>query len=192
MELGQAYEDALSEHERRILLEAAQELIDTTLMDLGASDRPDWTADNWLIGTMLPPRYRLKYTAEFARKFFVCLVTVIWKLGQREPMRLSCVAEELAAHVLLQEAEAFAEEQDQTVDYSSLYDTLFEDLDFEFLYDETYDGIESTEPGEAMGITHLPFAEWFERFGPPASLTYTEAHPYAQQEDNNASETSAE
>ena len=107
-------------------------------------------------------------------------------------MRLSCVAEELAAHVVLQEAEAFAEEQDQAIDYSNVRDTLFEDFDFEFLYDETYDGIERTELGEVMGITHLPFAEWFERFGPPANSTYTEVHPYAQPEVNGASETSAE
>jgi hypothetical protein len=140
LELGQAYEDVLSDQERGLLLEAAQELIDATFMDLGASDRADWTADNWLIGTMLPPRYRLQYTSKFARRFFLCLVTVVWKLGQREPLRLSCVAEELAAHVLLLEAEAFAEEQDQAVDFGSLRDILFEDLDFEFLYDETYDG----------------------------------------------------
>jgi hypothetical protein len=188
MELGQAYKDALSEHERRILFEAAQELIDTTLMDLGASDRPDWTADNWLIGTLLPPRFRLRYTADFARRFFMCLVTVVWKLGQREPNRLSCVAEELAAHILLLEAEALAEEQDQPVDFSSFRDMLFEDLDFEFLYDETYDGIERTELGEVMGITHLAFAEWFERFGPPAGSAYAEVHPYAQQHEDAASD----
>jgi hypothetical protein len=190
MGFGQAYADVLSDDEARLLLEAAEELIDTTLMDLEASGRRDWTADNWLIGAMLPPRYRLKYTAGFARKFFTCLVTVVWKLGQREPMRLSCVAEELAAHVLLQEAEAFAQEHDQIVDYSSFRDTLFEDLDFEFLYDEAYDGIEGTELGETMGITHLPFAEWFERFGRPASATYTEVHPYVQPGENSRSETS--
>lgn len=192
MNLGQAYDDALSEHACRLLLDAAQELIDTTLMDLGASDQPGWNADNWLIGTMLPPRYRLRYTAEFARRFFVCLVTVIWKLGQREPIRLSCVAEELAAHVVLQEAEAFADEQDQAVDYSSFRGTLFEDVDVEFLYNEMYDGIERTELGDMMGITHLPFAEWFERFGPPtrsgASSAYAEVHPYALQRDDTASD----
>jgi hypothetical protein len=160
-------------------------------MDLNTSIRSDWTADNWLIGALLPPRYRLKYTAGFARKFLVCLITVVWKLGQREPLRLSCVAEELAAHVLLLEAEAFAEEHNQIVDYSSFRDILFEDLDFEFLYDETYDGIEGTELGETMGIMHLAFAEWFERFGPPVSATYTEVHPYAQPEDTGASETSS-
>jgi hypothetical protein len=109
MGFGQAYAAVLSDDESGLLLDAAEELIDTTLMDLNTSNRSDWTADNWLIGTLLPPRYRLKYTAGFARKFFVCLITVVWKLGQREPLRLSCVAEELAAHVLLLEAEAFAE-----------------------------------------------------------------------------------
>jgi hypothetical protein len=188
MRFGQAYADVLSDLEARLLLEAADELIDTTLMDLEGSGRRDWTADNWLIGAMLPPRYRLKYSAGFARKFFMCLVTVAWKLGQREPLRLSCVAEELAAHVLLQEAEAFADERSQIVDYSSFRDMLFEDLDFEFLYDEAYDGIE----GKTMGITHLPFAEWFERFGPPDGSTYTEVHPYAQPEDNGAAETSSD
>jgi hypothetical protein len=186
MAFGQAYADVLSDYEGRLLLEAAEELIDTTLMELNTSTRSDWTADNWLIGTMLPPRYRLKYTAAFARKFFICLVTVVWKLGQRETLRLSCVAEELAAHVLLQVAEAFAQEQDQAVDYSRFRDALFEDLDFEFLYDETYDGIEVMEPREVMGITHLPFAKWFERFGPPTSSTYTEVHPYVQPEDDAA------
>jgi hypothetical protein len=159
MALSHAYADVLSYQERRILLEASQELIDTTLMDLGASDRSDWTADNWLIGTMLPPRYRLRYTAEFARRFFVCLVTVIWRHGEQEPIRLSYVAEELVAHVLLPEAESLAEEDDQAADYSTLRDTLFEEVDFEFLYDETYDGIESTELGETMGIARLPFTE---------------------------------
>ncbi len=122
MALGHAYEDVLMEHDRRILQEAAEELIDITLMDLSASDQPDWTADNWLIGTWLPLRYRLRYSAAFARRFFMCLSTVVRKLGQREPIRLSCVAEELAAHVLLLEAEAFAEEQDQPVDFASFRD----------------------------------------------------------------------
>jgi hypothetical protein len=43
-----------------------------------------------------------------------------------------------------------------------------------------------------LHLTHLPFAEWFERFGPPASSTYAEVNPYAQQEDNSDSETPAE
>jgi hypothetical protein len=38
-------------------------------------------------------------------------LTVAWKLGQRQPHRLSCVAEELAAHALLVEAEAVLDEE---------------------------------------------------------------------------------
>jgi hypothetical protein len=53
---------------------------------------------------------------------------------------------------------------------------------------QPYDGIERTELGEVMGITHLPFVEWFERFGPPASAAYVEAHPYAGQRDDAASD----
>src|SRR5258708_465615 len=100
MELGKAYEEALSPSHRRALTEAADVLIDTTLDNLPSSDDPTWSNDNWLIGMLLPQRYQLRYDVRFARKFFVCLVTVIWKLGQSEPMRPSCVAEELAAHVL--------------------------------------------------------------------------------------------
>jgi hypothetical protein len=87
-------------------------------------------------------------------------MTVVWKLGQREPIRPSCVAEELAGHILLPEAEALAEDQELPVDFASFRDTLFEDVDFEFLYDETFDGIEGTELGEVRGITHLPFCHW--------------------------------
>src|SRR5262245_7977967 len=44
------------------------------------------------------------------RRFFVCLVTVVWKLGQTEPMRPSCMAEELATHILMREAEGLLDQ----------------------------------------------------------------------------------
>jgi hypothetical protein len=56
MELGQAYAEVLTEDQRRALMEAAEELIDTTLMDLAASDRHYWTADNWLMTWILDKR----------------------------------------------------------------------------------------------------------------------------------------
>ena len=170
MPLGQAYAGALPASHRRMLRDAAEELIDTTLHDLCASDAPDWSADNWLIGTLLPARYKLRSTGDFARKFFVCLITVIWKLGQREAVHPSCVAEELAAHILIRAA-------------------FFEDLDGEYLYDDASDGIETLEIAEGMGITNLAFGEWFERFGPPETSSYTEVHPYAQ--DNGDAEVEA-
>ncbi len=155
-------------------------LIETTIDDLSASDDPGWTADNWLIGTMLPQRYRLKYTSGFARRFLACLLTAVWKLGQREPIRPSCVAEELAVHILLEEAEALAQDHGVEVDFDDFRDAFFEDLDFEFLYDDAYDGIEKADIAEGMGIANLAFADWFERFGPPEGSDYTEVHPYAR------------
>ncbi len=180
MELGQAYADVLPVGHRRALGEAAEVLIDTTIDDLSASDDPGWTADNWLIGTMLPQRYRLKYTSGFARRFLACLLTAVWKLGQREAIRPSCVAEELAVHLLLEEAEALSQEHGIDVDFDDFRDTFFEDLDFEFLYDDAYDGIETADIAEGMGITNLAFADWFERFGPAEGSSYTEVHPYAR------------
>lgn len=178
MELGQAYSEELSESHRRALLDAANELIDTTMSDLSASSDPDWSADSWLIGTLLPTRYRLHYTPAFARKFFMCLVTVVWKLGQAEIIRPPCVAEELAASILIQEAEALLEERGEAADFEAFYDSLFEDTDFEYLFDDAYDGIEKTDLAETMGMTNLAFADWFKRFGPPDTAGYTEVHPY--------------
>lgn len=182
-ELGQAYTDTLPVSHRKMLSDAARELIDTTLTDLGASDDASFVADNWLIGTMLPPRYTLRYDGPFARKFVVCLMTVIWKLGQRERMRLSCVAEELAAHILIQEAEALLAEGGIAADFSDFRQRLFEDLDFELLYEDALDGIESGDIAESLGIANLAFADWFIRFGPPDGFVYTEVHPYVQGSD---------
>lgn len=180
MELAQAYADVLPASHRQALAEAANELIDTTMRDLEASDTPDWSNDNWLIGTFLPPRYIPRYTAKFAQRFFACLMTIVWKLGQREPIPLSCTAEELAAHILIEEAEALLEMKGIEADFGDLYDMLFEDVDFEFLYEGAHDGIETTELAEEMGIVHLDFESWFERFGLSKSSGYPEVHPAAR------------
>jgi hypothetical protein len=182
MELGKAYEDVLSLEHRLALGEAANELISTTITDLANSDETTWTNDNWLIGDMLPPRYIPRYTGEFARKFFVCLVTAVWKLGQPVPVRPSSVAEELAVHVLVQEAEALAGMAENDLDFDDFRDAFFEDLDFEWLYANAADGIESAEAAEELGIVNLAFAEWFTRFGPAGtSQTYAEVHPYTEE-----------
>ncbi|HEV8191410.1 MAG TPA: hypothetical protein VGP82_07975 [Ktedonobacterales bacterium] len=180
MEFGRAYADELPDSHRRALLEAARELIDTTIDDLASSDDPEWSADNWLVGTMLPSRYKLKYDGAFARRFLACLMTVIWKLGQPAVIHPSCVAEELAADVLIREAEAILDQQSVKAHFDDLYDAFFEDLDFEYLYDDAYDGIEKADIAETMGITNLAFADWFKRFGRPDTFSYTEVHPYAQ------------
>lgn len=125
-----------------------------------------------------------------AYKFFACLMTVIWKVGQPAVIHSSCVAEELAADVLTREAEAILDQQGVKANFDDLYDAFFEDLGFEYLFDETYDGIKKADFAETMGITNLAFADWFKRFGPPDTFGYTEVHPYAQ--DNGGSDTAGD
>ena len=66
----------------------------------------------------------------------------------------------------------------------------FEDLDFEFLYDDAYDGIEKADVTAEMGIVYLAFGDWFKRFGSPANSNYTDVHPFAR-EDLGPETTSA-
>lgn len=98
-------------------------------------------------------------------------------------MRLSCVAEEVAAHILLQEAEALLAQSGVAADYSDFRQSLFEDLDFELIYEDAVDGIESGDVAETLGIANLAFADWFTRFGSSDGSVYTEVHPYAKDSD---------
>jgi hypothetical protein len=102
-----------------------------------------------------------------------------------------CVAEELAAHVLIREAAALLEGNGVHPNFDDFREAFFEDLDVEYLYDDAYDGIETSEIAEEMGITNLAFGEWFERFGPPETSSYTEVHPYAQDTGDSDVEASS-
>lgn len=179
MRLGQAYRKALPPQHGEALYSAAEILSDSMVDDLVAIRDGSWTANGSYLASMLPPRYVLRYTPQFVRRFHACLLTVIWKLGQRERILLSCVAEELAAHILIQEAVAVLETAGEKADFGAFEDELFEDLDFEMLYDDAYDGIEETEFATVAGVVNLGFADWFTRFGPPDNDTYPEPHPFA-------------
>lgn len=177
MRFGQAYRKALPSQHGEALYSAAELLSDSIVDDLVAIRDGSWTANESYLAGMLPPRYVLRYTPQFIRRFHACLHTVIWKLGQRERVPLSCVAEELAAHILIQEAVAVLEAAGEEADFGAFEDELFEDLDFELLYDDAYDGIEETKVAEVAGIVNLSIADWFTRFGPPDNTTYPEPHP---------------
>lgn len=61
-----------------------------------------------------------------------------------------------------------------------LIDSIFEDTDFEFLYDDSYDGIEKTELAQIMSISSLAFKDWFSPFSNEPSRT---PHPYVLEDD---------
>lgn len=80
----------------------------------------------------------------------------------------------------------FLEEQGIEAEFASFEDRFFENLDFECLFDDAYDGIKDSERGEQMGIVNLRFDDWFKLFGPPDSSGYPEVHPFAQDDERTS------
>ncbi len=58
---------------------------------------------------------------------------------------------------------------------------FYQDTDFEYLYDNSYDGIEETELAQRMGISSLAFHEWFFPFSDEPSRT---PYPYIREDDS--------
>lgn len=196
MLIGQAYSDVLTLRERKALQASCDMLIDSSFHEFENIKGPKDIVDT-TIGIYLPERYLYKYTPLFFKKFAVCIITVAWKLTQPEHIPLSSLAEELAAWVIIEHAKVVLEaeglaaqlltEQEQAVpetneeneeaedNFETFIDTYFEDLDFEFLYDDAYDGIDETPLAQSMDILSLAFDTWFKSFSDEPSRT---PHPY--------------
>ena len=181
MTVGQAYSNVLTQQEQQALQEACDVLIDEVFEDLKNMQDPKDLVDTAL-GDCLPERYLYRYTPLFLKQFVVCIITVTWKLAQPEHMPLSSLAEELAAWALVRKAQTLIEmgeeEGGQTIDdpFEKFIDTYFEDLDFEYLFDDAYDGIEKeVELVQVLGMASLSLQDWFKPFSDEPSRT---AHPY--------------
>ena len=96
--IGASWKDCLPESHREALYGSLCLLVDDFLDD-PESDEP-------LLVTALPPTNMPRYGGAFRRKFLVALLTVGYKLALPDPpiRLLSCTAEELALHVLIEEA----------------------------------------------------------------------------------------
>ena len=129
------------------------------------------------LGSHLPRRHVFRYTPLFAKRFFTCFLTVAWKVAQRRPpsQLLSCVAEELALYALIKEAEAHMEIQELAYDFGDFEDVAFQDLDFEWLYDPKFDGIEDSALANELAMANLRFEDWFKPFDNASTFI----HPYA-------------
>jgi len=168
--IGNYWSEELPEDHREALFEALCLLTE----DFLGNEEHDKT----LTAGLLRQRYLLRYTGLFYRRFFVTLLTVGYKLGQDEPpLPLhSCTAEEIALHVLIEEAKYLLEEEEIEADFSLFEDVVFQDADFEYLYMDRFDGIEDSEAGAELGIGNLHFDEWFQPFLNAAS----QVHPYVR------------
>ena len=182
MLMGQAYTKVLTPPEQQALQASCDILIDSIFDDLQNVEQPEDVAHT-MLGIYLPQRYLYQYTPHFLRKFAVCIITVAWKLAQPRHKILSSLAEELAAWVIIQEAKRQLEDEtDVEIEnpFDAFIDTYFEDTDFEYLYDNAYDGIEETEVAQIIGLSPLAFHDWFQPFSDEPSRT---PHPYTLEDD---------
>ena len=188
----------------RYLIEAAADLTAAVLRDLnalanvgfGGVQRPHKalvdvreTWDETRLARCLPPARLDQYSPLFIRKFLVCIITVGAKLRSPHAEQLGCVAEEMAMYAILEEAIALSGLGDEggatgqevrlarraRKELESAEDLVFQDLDFLFLFDQAYEGIQGSPSGEALRMVSLDFSEWFKPFD-DASWT----HPYVE------------
>ncbi|MGI5349925.1 hypothetical protein ACQEU8_17335 [Streptomyces sp. CA-250714] len=143
-------------------------------------DQPLWLLDD------LPPRYALQYDARFARRFLVTAVALTTRFTEGSFQQLSCVAEELALRLLLTTAEVTLETFELLTDGVSaalecFADLVYEDMDHEWLYDDSKDGIDESPVGAHLGVAPMDLASWFKPFNADRYV-----HPYAADEPADA------
>lgn len=129
----------------------------------------------------LPRKYINLYTPIFLKKFYTAFLNVGYKLALPEESRtiLACVAEELALHLVIELASALLESGGEKPEFAGFEEAIYQDVDFEYLYQPENDGIEDSIIGSELGIGNLHFSEWFKPFD-NASMP---VHPLCQDEE---------
>lgn len=135
---------------------------------------------------VLPPRFRTLYDIAFAQKLLAVLMTVAWKLVARKNQAPACVAEEMMLSAVIDEAdyvhndvwglpeEELGDEEPERILLEQLGDYVFEDLDFQWLWDHAADGIQDSDVGRMLGMGNLNVSEWFKPF-----IRRGNVHPFA-------------
>ena len=173
---GHDLEDALPPSHLEALLDAIDMLVDEACEDIAALlDGEDFA--QVAMADYLPPRYLHRYTPVFAKQFLTCIIVVGWKVRAPGYTPLACVAEELALAAIIQRARALLETDGETPDFDAFEDSVFEDMDFEQLWDPKLDGLSDTELGRTLGMASLDFKDWFKPCRPEHPV-----HPYVEAE----------
>lgn len=177
MTLGDAWSKYLPTTHREALQTALDILVDEFLDQYSDIVAGDLKFSESMLGGVLPSKHSLRYTPVFAKRFFACLLTVAWKLAQPRPPEplLCCTAEELALDRLIRQAQATLEMRNLDSDFNGFKDDVFQDLDYEILYDPAADGIEDTAAGDELDLQFLHFDDWFKPFDDATTVV----HPYA-------------
>ncbi|WP_338492483.1 hypothetical protein [Streptomyces sp. SJL17-4] len=147
-------------------------------------------AELWHL-TELPPRYGLAYDELFARRFLVTAIALTTRFTDGSFRQLGCLAEELVLKLLLQQAHStldlYGLLSDEVAESLERFaDEVYEDMDFEWLYDDARDGVdEDPAPAGPDGtplagpeVTPLAIGTWFTPFDDERYV-----HPYAVDEE---------
>ncbi len=158
------------------LMFAANLVFDHILDDLVMSD-----ADRERLGAErfadehLPSRLRHRYDTSFLRKLLATAAKVAQDLAGDELTHPACTAEELVLWAILQEWEMLLDLTDLGQSWTALSEYLFEDLDFEYLFDAEMDGVEDDPLAHKTSSMEVrPLADWFTPFNVGSRV-----HPYA-------------
>ena len=144
----------------------------------------DYELDNadHIFRELLPSKYLNLYDGLFLKRFYATLLTVGYKLDlpKKPDTLLACTAEELALHILIEEATGILGNDHIEAEFGDFEDAIFQDVDHEFLYDMSIDGFEDSEEVKELAMVNLSFSDWFKPFD-NASMP---VHPLCQDKYN--------
>ncbi|MFD4320856.1 hypothetical protein [Streptomyces sp. NPDC058548] len=169
------------------LVYASEVLIDELYDDVqtladGETNVAECRAELWHLAE-LPPRYGLAYDELFARRFLVTAIALTTRFTDGSFRELGCLAEELVLKLLLQQAHSTLDlygllGDDVAEALERFADEVYEDMDFEWLYDDARDGVDEDPALAGMGVTPLAIGTWFTPFDDDRYV-----HPYAVDEE---------
>ncbi|MFD3998576.1 hypothetical protein [Streptomyces sp. NPDC058583] len=169
------------------LVYASEVLIDELYDDVqtladGETNVAECRAELWHLAE-LPPRYGLAYDELFARRFLVTAIALTTRFTDGSFRELGCLAEELVLKLLLQQAHSTLDlygllGDDVAEALERFADEVYEDMDFEWLYDDARDGVDDDPALAGMGVTPLAIGTWFTPFDDDRYV-----HPYAVDEE---------
>jgi hypothetical protein len=134
--------DVLPEIKRAALHAAVATLLDDGLEALAT----DGDLSESMLVWYLPPRLAPHYHEGLYRSMLVAVANVGGQLAGTDAPTLRCLADELALHVIIEQAGAWLESRGELDEgWGDYEDLVFEDVDFELLYDPAWDGIEDPE-----------------------------------------------
>jgi hypothetical protein len=164
--------DATSPDERAMLRTALQALIDL-LFDLyealpASGPAPaDFKHDGLMA---FPPAYIARYDRPFVRRAIVAAASLGQKLSGPGWFDLASTMEEMLFGTIMESV------QNTDVEIGDVFDDLeesvFQDLDYEMLFDAKFDGIENDAMRERYAFANLQFDEWFKPFPNTSHLNY--------------------